>query len=178
MKMQWGWRAVMVGLILLWAFPAGAQIYRYRDAQGNLRVTDNLGDVPEDQRPQIEDTQEIPASPPPAAAAAETGPGASQAEAEAEDPQAAEDAEIARLEAERAALEMMHQELLTAKAALEKEQAGLSGLAGRSVTAQKALTAKINDYNLKLEDYNQRNKAYEKQSQALLERQVAPPPPE
>ena len=72
----------------------------------------------------------------------------------------------------------MHQELLSTRAALEKEQAGLTGLAGRNKTAQDALALKIEDYNRQLDDYNKRNQAYAKQSQELLERQVAPPPPE
>jgi len=177
-----GWWILIVGLMLLWTSPATSQIYRYRDAQGNLRVTDNLGDVPVDQRPQAQATEEIAVGAPnaaPATAAEKTEPPGNEAAGEApEDPEAAEDAEIERLAAERAALEKMHQELLTTKAALEKEQAGLAGLAGRNKTAQDALALKVGEYNRNLEDYNKRNQAYAKQSQELLQRQVAPPPSE
>ena len=98
----------MLGLILLWALPAESQIYRYRDAQGNLRVTDNLGDVPEDQRPQAQATEETAVSAPntpPVPAEEKTATTANEAASEAaEDPEAAEDAEIERLDAERAAV--------------------------------------------------------------------------
>lgn len=48
------WRGVLVVLIcLLYAGSAWAEFYRYRDANGVLRFTDNLAEVPENQRPKI-----------------------------------------------------------------------------------------------------------------------------
>jgi hypothetical protein len=47
--------AVMIGLIPV---AAGAEFYKYRDDSGVLRFTDNLFDVPEDQRPQVTRYQE------------------------------------------------------------------------------------------------------------------------
>ena len=41
------------------AMPSSAEIYKYRDADGVLRFTDNLQEVPKDQRKQVEQYQEI-----------------------------------------------------------------------------------------------------------------------
>ena len=50
---------VLVFFLLATAIPSSAEIYKYRDANGVLRFTDNLQEVPKDQREQVESYQEI-----------------------------------------------------------------------------------------------------------------------
>jgi len=45
--------------LLATTMPSSAEIYKYRDAKGVLRFTDNLQEVPKDQREQVESYQEI-----------------------------------------------------------------------------------------------------------------------
>lgn len=50
-------------LILLHAAPAAAEeLYQYKDQNGHMHFTDDLSDVPENQRPKIKSFQEIPPS--------------------------------------------------------------------------------------------------------------------
>ncbi len=45
----------LIVLVLLWLpGPISAEYYKYRDQNGVLRYTDNLADIPEDQRPKME----------------------------------------------------------------------------------------------------------------------------
>ena len=42
----------IVTIIVLFAVGASGEIYQYVDQEGNVHFTDNLNQVPEDQRPQ------------------------------------------------------------------------------------------------------------------------------
>jgi len=50
--------AVVLMLLVVGSDPAAADIYKYRDAQGVLRYTYDLAEVPEDQRPQVQTYEE------------------------------------------------------------------------------------------------------------------------
>jgi predicted RNase H-like nuclease (RuvC/YqgF family) len=50
---------LLVGMIGCLAIPAFGKYYRYTDANGVLRFTDNLADVPKDQRPNVKTFKSI-----------------------------------------------------------------------------------------------------------------------
>ena len=54
------WRLLTLLILLpLIAIPASAEFYKYKDANGVLRFTDNLLEVPEDQRENLQSYQEV-----------------------------------------------------------------------------------------------------------------------
>ena len=57
MKMNQKALVLLLSLILMPGLCL-AEFYKYRDANGNIRFTDNLGDVPRDQRENIQEYQE------------------------------------------------------------------------------------------------------------------------
>jgi len=50
---------ILMTLISLVSIPVCAEFYKYRDANGVLRFTDNLMDVPEDQRENLKSYREV-----------------------------------------------------------------------------------------------------------------------
>ena len=50
--------AVVLMMLVVGSDPAAADIYKYRDAQGVVRYTYDLAEVPEDQRPQVQTYEE------------------------------------------------------------------------------------------------------------------------
>ena len=50
---------ILMTLISMISIPACAEFYKYRDANGVLRFTDNLMDVPEDQRENLKSYTEV-----------------------------------------------------------------------------------------------------------------------
>lgn len=47
------WGVPVVAICLICAVPSWGEFYRYRDANGVLRFTDNIAEVPENQRPKV-----------------------------------------------------------------------------------------------------------------------------
>jgi hypothetical protein len=93
---------MVVLVVLLVPGLAGAEFYKYRDANGVLRFTDDITEVPEDQRPQLKEYKSVVTPEPAAEATEETkGPKKSELEAMAQ-----------KLEAEKAALEAEYQAIL------------------------------------------------------------------
>ena len=62
-------RYLLLIFILIFAMSiaasATAQMYEYRDAEGNIRFTDDLGNVPEDRRENVKRIREVPSTPAP-----------------------------------------------------------------------------------------------------------------
>jgi len=56
---------ILVSVCLtVWPIPGSAEFYRYYDENGILRFTDNMAEVPEDQRPKVKRYEEERESPP------------------------------------------------------------------------------------------------------------------
>ena len=48
-----------LAMILCLPASSSAEFYKYRDANGNLRFTDNLAEVPPDQRPEVDRYKQV-----------------------------------------------------------------------------------------------------------------------
>ena len=142
-------------LTLLFAVHCYAEIYKYIDENGQKRWTDDLSQVPVEQRDsaeriQTEQTLENPAD---------------QATDDAAPPEPVEKREQATfdtdepnreaLEKEKADLDAMYQELLQERQRIEKAKSETKG-----APAKRALRKRITAYNEKAETYEERLKAF------------------
>ncbi len=161
------WTIIMVLLIgLAVAAPASAQFYKYMDKQGNVRFTDNINQVPENQRNHIHsyaaassDAADATVSEGGVEKKSAGGNAADEAPAEAvlaasvaEDPL---DSSRTRLEAMKKQIDADYQALASEKEALGKEKEVPK-------TRQQAT-----DYNKRVEAFNQRASDYEARSKEL-----------
>jgi chromosome segregation ATPase len=170
---------LIIGLLLIGSRPATAEYYKYRDAQGNIRFTDNLTDVPESQRPSAKTFEEISGNTseedPDASApdnnsaqanSSEEQDGIEDAEKPAPD---VDEATIDALNARKEKLDREQAELMESKRNLEEERAGLESLAGRDVKARQAYEEKVKALNHKIADYQKRLKQFQKDADAVKE---------
>jgi len=179
MKIFFPLGALFIGLLLFGFNPATAEYYKYRDAQGNIRFTDNLADVPESQRPSAKTFEEVSGETP------EEGPNTSAQDnnssqknsseeqdgiEEAEEPApAVDEATIEALNARKEDLDREQAELMESKRKLQEEKTGLQSLAGRDVKARQAYEDKVKALNSKIADYQKRLKQFQKDADAVKE---------
>jgi hypothetical protein len=135
---------LLVGLMLIPGL-CFAEFYKYRDADGVLRFTDNLADVPRDQREKVQQYQET-ATPEPAEGPSETVPALSLNE------------RADQLNSERNLLAEEY-------AALEKERASIE-----TATRDPENAAEYEAYLDQVEAYNSRIKAYEEKRKLFQEK--------
>jgi hypothetical protein len=145
-------------LALLWAPGlAGAEFYKYRDANGVLRFTDDISEVPADQRAKLEEYQSV-VTPEPAA----SGSDDQAAEKGTSDRSRGElSAAAKRLEAERAALEKEYQTIV-------EEDRRIKAAAG-----DKDNPVDPEAYNEQLKALQQKINAYDVRRQAFQEKAAA-----
>ena len=174
MRFKW-LLAPLATVAILSVLPAQAELYKYRDAQGHVCFTDNLAEVPKDQRPYIQALEEV--SAPPVATSTE-------ARAVAEDkPQASTDQPdgevneetIAALNSRKQELDQEFSGLMDDKYKLLKEKHNLDGLAGRDVEARKAYEDKVQALNQRIADYQIRRNAFQKEAEQVKQSLKAPP---
>ncbi len=180
-------KAIVTTLLFLFlASYAGAEFYRYTDRDGNVRFTDDLGMIPEDQRPGVKEYQAYeaaPASDPakntPMSSPDEKGEEGSgtDTDSDAEDSEIdeegeAEETETAEGEGGKYDFDAMYK-------GLEKRRDGLTGeyeemMKQREELAQvpegeptseqiEARNAKVRDFNDKVKAYQTRRDAFEKE---------------
>jgi len=136
-------RMLAVGLLLgMLPAAAWAEIYKYRDAGGVLRYTDNYLEVPEDQRSRTETLEEIKTANAPEEEA--TAPAAEKPSPE--DMQAREKA----LRSEKEKLDQLYDQLARERAQLEAEAKSPKSGAERDVFEEK-----VNDYNARTRAYEE-----------------------
>jgi hypothetical protein len=178
MIFKWGWMLVVA---VVWATPAVGEFYKYRDKHGTVRYTDNLAEVPPEQREKLQTyegvsrplTQEAPA------AAAPDSPAPGEPE-----PQVPEwTAEQTAAQAAVDQLRQRQQALLEEYAALQQEREALAASPGQRVSPaeQRRYDQQVQDLNTRLADYQKRRDAFEKEVAAHNEKmtqRVAPPPQE
>lgn len=161
-------KTLCIFAIVLLALPClcQAEFYRYKDAGGVLRFTDNLAEVPIDQRPEMEQYKGVDASLTQEQKAAKQADKAAKAAVRQQRRQtstgstrfSSSDKAFSALKAQERALEKDGREL-------EAEQSALLVQKGKAST-----TAQINAVNKKIAQLNTRINAYEKKRQLLLKR--------
>lgn len=166
-------------ILLLSLIPTGAScadIYRYTDQAGNVRWTDDLGQVPEAQRSTAERTEQTASDP----VDGETTPPAAGASVETDQPEgdagdaaaATPDMDKAALEAEKAVLDTQYQQLIEERKTLEQMKAESSDTTDRT-----ALNDRIAEYNRKTEAYEQQLNRFNKKVNAYNQQIVSQPTP-
>jgi hypothetical protein len=144
-------------LLILLALPAlaAAEIYKYRDQNGVLRFTDNLTEVPVEQRENVDQYQEIKTR----EVVTEPAPASASEQAVVQDAQAAEKA----LLDEKAALDIEYSQLMEMRKSLEA--APQTGTPEEIAAHEK----KIKDYNARLKIYEIQQKSFRAKVQAYNE---------
>jgi hypothetical protein len=177
-------------LICMW-LPSSvlAEYYQYRDQNGVLRFTDNLADVPEDQRQQIESytesedyavtEEESPEYLQDTSVQEETGEnmvGADQSEETGEDVEGAYQSEetetgrddnlaqLKKLNQMKAALDEEFAELMEEKQALLQYKEGKKNI---SIKEAKDYQKKVTTLNQRITDFEERRQAYKKEADAF-----------
>jgi hypothetical protein len=180
----------MMGVFLS-SHPVWAEMYRYKDANGVTRFTDNLADVPEKQRAGMSVYENAPT---PAAPSATEQPSArntpsgqnlkapekppsgdsttisSQLEKLPNDP-----SRIDKLLEIKTALDEENAQFMKESLALSEEEKTLSGNA-----AINAYNDKVNALNARVDDYEKRRITFQKEADAFdaaLKKRLVPPPP-
>jgi hypothetical protein len=183
---------VLVIVSFLPVLPVWAEMYRYKDAGGTIRFTDNLADVPEKQRvglsgyentltstaPSVNEKtpgsnnmtngQELKAMEKPRTSDAAVG--APQSEELSDDP-----ARIDRFLKIKTALDIENAQFIKESIALSEEEKTISG----KTTAIHAYNEKVNALNARVDDYEKRRAAFQQEADAFdaaLKKRLAPPP--
>jgi flagellar biosynthesis/type III secretory pathway protein FliH len=162
--MRFRWALILV-IAMTMATPAAAEFYRYRDKNGTVRFTDNLTEVPPEQRANLKAYRET-VSPAPSRTADEADASVQLPEPETTDAEVDEDRKAAEETAAR--LRQRQEALIREYEALQKERAALAKRDGQRVNnAQQARYAEaVEALNAKIRDYQQRREAYEQEVQA------------
>ena len=154
---------MLLGLCLLvfsFANPAMGEFFKYRDSNGVLRFTDNLAEVPVDQRPGAKSYKEADDYLTPYQKQARAEKERQAAEMAAKEAKqgsfAARQTQRMNLNRTRTELDKEYGELIRAKEALQKEQAGAT-----TPEKQAAYRESVNALNKRIIEYEGRRNAYE-----------------
>ena len=158
-----------ISLLLLFSYgPVSAEFYKYTDADGNVRYTDDLSKVPESQRPNVTSYEESDSSAPTAAPKTKT-------DNDEKADKAAEEAAIdanASLNEQRSQIQVKQDNLNKEFKALMDEKAKLSEASMEKMTVEQRveLDRKVENLNKKISKYDDKRKALNKEIQAFNER--------
>lgn len=150
--------------------PVLAQYYQYTDENGTVYFTDNLVEVPVDQRKDLktyesensisdsETIRKTPADLP-----------EDLRDPEKEMPEARVISTMQQLNKEKEILDHMYEQLVTRKQALKKEKASAS-----TAAQETAVQKKINTLNQDIADFENRRQAFEKKAKTFNTQTVSP----
>ena len=135
------------------------EFYRYKDHQGIFHYTDNISDVPENQRPTVKEYIEVISTQVPQAHQVESLP-VIQARETTDEKESAEDhlEQIEKLKALRTELDREYQQLIKEKERLSKEN------------NKRKNSAEVKIYRQERTQLNQRIKTYEGRREAFEEK--------
>lgn len=142
-------------LALLFAAYSNAEIYKYIDENGQKRWTDDLSQVPVEQRDSAERMETEATVETPSDRTPDDADPPEPAEKMEEATSDTDESNRETLENEKAALDTMYQELLQERQQIEKAKAEAKG-----AKAKEPLRKRITAYNEKAEKYEKRLKAF------------------
>jgi len=152
-------------LPLLFAVYCNAEIYKYIDENGQKRWTDDLSQVPVEQRDSAERIVTEETFETPSEAAVEDAAPPKSAETMEEAASDTDEPNRETLEKEKTTLDAMYKELIQERQQIEKAKAEAKG-----AQAQGALRKRITDYNEKSQNYEDRLKAFNNNVNAYNQR--------
>ena len=182
---------LLASVFFLQAHPVWAEMYRYKDANGVIRYTDNLADVPVNRRAGVTVYQNEPSPAAPAATGQPSGQNAISGQnlKVPEKPQGADSAadsrqsenisndpaRIDRLLKTKTALDAENAQFVKESLVLSEEKKTLSGN-----DDIQAYNEKVNALNARVADYEKRRAAFQKEADAFdasVKKRLAPAPP-
>ena len=179
----------MMGVFLS-SHPVWAEMYRYKDANGVARFTDNLADIPEKQRTEMSVYENAPPAAPsateqPSAQNTQSGQKLKVPEKPPSDDSATISSQLEELPNDpsridkllkiKTALDEENAQFMKESLALSEEVKTLSG--GAAINAH---NDKVNALNARVDDYEKRRVIFQKEADAFdaaLKKRLAPPPP-
>lgn len=158
---------LLLFMILFGIGPAVADIYKYRDAEGVIRYTYDLAEVPEDQRPKVKTYEEKPTETEAIPAKENKESEGDSAKESEKEPPVVDENKIEELKKKKKDLDAEFADLMEEKYKLLKEKEKLDTLAGRDAAAVAEYDKKVKELNLKIGDFQKRQDAFQKETQAL-----------
>ena len=167
------WQWIIVLILTGMYGMASAEFYRYMDEKGKVHFTDDLGNVPLEQRPKADEYEELHDELTQEERIEEQEEETETSEGNLEETGGAVSQEETQLkEVEEKTLEQKLKEtgakLQEEYKALAKERGELDKMATGPLTetGRKELVKKVRDYNLRSEDYEMRRKAFDEEVEA------------
>ena len=139
---------------ILFSVNASAEFYKYTDEDGNVRFTDDINQVPEEQRPKIRSYVESQSEEVPEQETTQESPEKSEQQANVPDSSEDEAAE-GSLEELKSRIDAIKEEVEQAYAALLKEKEQLSEDKKKVKTREQ-----VENYNKRIESYNIRGQDF------------------
>ena len=155
-------------MILFTVDAATADIYKYRDAEGIIRYTYDLAEVPEDQRPKVQTYEETftesqTSTVPEEGAAPEETP---KIDGEEGAP-VVDEKKIEELNERKKELDAEFAALMEEKYKLMKEKERLNALPGSDTQGAAKYDKQVKDLNRKIADYEKRHNAFQKETEEV-----------
>lgn len=152
----------------IWSFSlAEAEIYKYKDDQGVVRYTYDLGEVPENQRPGVKTYEEEAVSPTALPTDERAGEASSDDSGNTQEENASpvvDEQKIEELKQKKKELDQEFANLMEEKYKLIKEKENLDKLAGRDAAAVAEYDKKAKELNRKIADYQKRQESFQKEA--------------
>ena len=157
----------IVFIIIAFGIPGfvQAEFYRYIDKDGNIQFTDNLANVPADQRGKIDEYEDAPPPPaPPEVTEADENLEGDDTEADEQEEDADKEASgsVNKQRGDDQQLMEAEEQLRTEYETLMKEKKAIEQTASQPLTPslRKKIQADIQSFNNRLKDFEKRRKAH------------------
>jgi hypothetical protein len=154
--------------VLLFCVPVQAELYKYRDAKGILRYTNDLSRVPVDQRSVVESYEEVAPTEIRSVyngGGMETDPEAVDSDAGSDSAESKELAELKKMNKQKAELDKAYTALVKEKEQLVRMKKGV-----KTQSVLKAYTEKTVDLNDRISQYESRRQVFSKEVEAFNNR--------
>ncbi len=162
-------KCAWIFVFLFMSSPCSAEFYKYRDETGAIRFTDDLSQVPEDQREKASGYTEVSTGPEdasaPGAETAETAEPDAPVQDEKKDAMQSLDAEAKRIDAMRAELEKEYNALVQ-----EQERLNTEKVPPKNDYRVKQHSHALEELKAKRAQYDQKRQKYEAELKAYNEK--------